>query len=339
VEKRDIDEIVNRLLSTKGVFSSAELVKATGLSRQALHRHLTRMLADGRLVRAGEGRGARYHEPENVFHRFLSKRDFRGEDEIWADVRRSIPRLADHPAASAIYAYAFTEMVNNALDHSESETIDVHGKVDSSGGNAWFAVNDAGIGAFENVRRCLALPSLLDAVEAISKGKVSTQPDRHSGEGIFFSSKMGNAFSIKANGLIWIVDNARDDQWIARAPEAPGTSVDLQVSLTTTVTPKSVFERYSHDFEFDTSRVVVKLFERGGEYVSRSEAKRIVAGLERFREVVLDFNRVESVGQGFADEIFRVWARAHPETKLVPDRMNDVVTFMVERARRAASAE
>jgi hypothetical protein len=140
-----------------------------------------------------------------------------------------------------------------------------------------------------------------------------------------------------SNGLIWTVDNVRDDQWIAKAPEAPGTSVDLEVSLTTTLTPQSVFARYAHDFEFDTSRVTVKLFERGGEYVSRSEAKRVLAGLERFREVILDFNRVEAVGQGFADEVFRVWARSHPETKLVPERMNDVVTFMVERARRAAT--
>ena len=118
-----------------------------------------------------------------------------------------------------------------------------------------------------------------------------------------------------------------------------GHDGSLRAGPRASLTPKEVFERYSHDFEFDTSRVVVKLFERGGEFVSRSEAKRVVAGLERFREVVVDFHRVESVGQGFADEIFRVWARAHPDTKLVPERMVEPVAFMVERARRAASAE
>lgn len=334
--RRSVEEIVNRLLLKQGQFSSAEAVKALGISRQAAHKHLARMLANGMLTRTGSGRSARYLPPESAFHRFLGRRGL-AEDEVWADVRRSIPRLADYPAASAIYGYAFTEMLNNAIDHSGSADIEVHGRVDPFGGKAWFTIVDAGVGAFENVRRRFKLAGHLDAVEAISKGKVSTQPERHSGEGIFFTSKMGSTFSLRANDLAWIVDNARDDQWIAPAPAARGTTVDFEVSLATTVKMKDVFERYSHELEFDTSRVVIKLFERGGEYVSRSEAKRVLAGLERFREVSLDFHRVESVGQGFADEIFRVWARAHPKTKVVPERMNEVVAFMIERARRAAT--
>jgi DNA-binding IclR family transcriptional regulator len=48
-------EIVNKLLLTKESFSSAELVAAAGLSRQALHRHLSRMVDAGELVRVGRG--------------------------------------------------------------------------------------------------------------------------------------------------------------------------------------------------------------------------------------------------------------------------------------------
>jgi hypothetical protein len=51
--------------------------------------------------------------------------------------------------------------------------------------------------------------------------------------------------------------------------------------------------------------------------------------------VVIDFNGVEGVGQGFADEVFRVWARAHPQIELAPVGMSPAVAFMVERARRA----
>ena len=67
--------------------------------------------------------------------------------------------------------------------------------------------------------------------------------------------------------------------------------------------------------------------------VARSEAKRLLHGLEKLEEVMLDFQGVRSVGQGFADEVFRVWAQAHPGTRLVAEHMNDVVRFMVERAR------
>jgi len=71
--------------------------------------------------------------------------------------------------------------------------------------------------------------------------------------------------------------------------------------------------------------------------VSRSQARRLVSGLERFREVVLDFRGVELVGQGFADEVFRVWARQHLEVALIPIAMSPPVAFMVERAMQGAS--
>ena len=80
------------------------------------------------------------------------------------------------------------------------------------------------------------------------------------------------------------------------------------------------------------SHVRVKLFEHGSSFVSPSEAKRLLAGLERFAEVDLDFDKVESVGQGFADEVFRVWAKQHPEVRLVPTNMNDGVALMIGRA-------
>jgi len=77
---------------------------------------------------------------------------------------------------------------------------------------------------------------------------------------------------------------------------------------------------------------VVRLYAIGTEFVSRSQAKRLVHGLERFREVVLDFEGVDLVGQGFADEVFRVWARQHPEVRLIPTGMSEPIAFMVERA-------
>jgi hypothetical protein len=50
--------------------------------------------------------------------------------------------------------------------------------------------------------------------------------------------------------------------------------------------------------------------------------------------VVLDFEGVDLVGQGFADEVFRVWAQQHPDVLLIPTGMNEPVAFMVERAIR-----
>ena len=93
----------------------------------------------------------------------------------------------------------------------------------------------------------------------------------------------------------------------------------------------------TRNFEFSKTRTIVRLFTIGTEFVSRSQAKRLVRGLERFREVVLDFDGVDLVGQGFADEIFRVWARRHPEVRLVPTGMSEPIAFMVERAIRSGA--
>ena len=49
--------------------------------------------------------------------------------------------------------------------------------------------------------------------------------------------------------------------------------------------------------------------------------------------MTLDFSGVEVAGQGFCDEVFRVFARAHPQVTLEPVGMDPAVAFMVDRAR------
>jgi hypothetical protein len=190
-------------------------------------------------------------------------------------------------------------------------------------------VEDAGIGAFESVRLRLHLADALEALGEVSKGKVTTQPDRHAGEGLFFTSKAVDAFELHANGLVWVVE--RGDQAVLEEPVRPGTTVVVRVDLRTHRSMEELFAAYTTDLAFDRSRAAVKLFEHGIRFVSRSEAKRLARGLERFREVLVDFTGVEGVGQGFVDELFRVWARAYPGTHLEPVHMNRPVEFMVRR--------
>lgn len=85
------------------------------------------------------------------------------------------------------------------------------------------------------------------------------------------------------------------------------------------------------------TRTTVRLSDNGTYLVSRSEARRVLDNLERFNEVVLDFAQVEDIGQGFADEVFRVWACAHAGTRLLPVNMLEPVQYMVARAQRSAS--
>ena len=156
-------------------------------------------------------------------------------------------------------------------------------------------------------------------------------PERHTGEGIFFTSKVGDRFRLDSDGTQWLVDNLREDTAIGDEPSAPGTRVSFELGARARRRLDDVFREYTTDFEFDRTRTVVKLFEHGSEFVSRSEAKRLLHGLDAFREVVIDFRGVRRVGQGFIDEIFRVYAGEHPGTRLVPANASESVRFMLER--------
>jgi len=197
-----------------------------------------------------------------------------------------------------------------------------------------FEVSDDGVGIFEHLRERLGLDSCLEALQELSKGKVTTRPDRHTGEGIFFVSKAADFFLIDSGGLAWKVDNLRGDHAVANVEARVGTRVRFELDRRPARRLEEIFSEYTDEYEFSRTRIMIKLFEIGVRFVSRSEGKRLMRGLERFREVVLDFHGVEGVGQAFADEVFRVWARDHPHVTLVPTHMTESVGFMVERARR-----
>ncbi len=69
----------------------------------------------------------------------------------------------------------------------------------------------------------------------------------------------------------------------------------------------------------------------GDRLISRSQAKRLTSGFERFVDITLDFDRVEAVGQGFVDELFRVYQQAHPEIRFHYINANENVEFMIKR--------
>lgn len=65
--------------------------------------------------------------------------------------------------------------------------------------------------------------------------------------------------------------------------------------------------------------------------ITRSQAKRLLEGVEKFETVVFDFEQVKTVGQAFADEIFRVFRNQHPDIKLIPANASENVQKMISR--------
>ena len=104
---------------------------------------------------------------------------------------------------------------------------------------------------------------------------------------------------------------------------------------------REVFDAYTdpEEFTFDKTVVPLRLAQYEGEkLVSRSQAKRVALRFERFKRVELDFAGVSDIGQAFADELFRVFAAAHPTIRITPINTEPAVAQMIRRAVAAGAA-
>ena len=182
------------------------------------------------------------------------------------------------------------------------------------------------------------LKSELEAIQDLLKGKITTQPQSHSGEGIFFTSKAADVFILESFGLRLRIDNLIKDVFVEEIkPAKKGTKVIFRVDCHSKKHLNDIFKAYQTNpqtYDFNKTDIMVKLYTMGTIYISRSQARRVLSGLDKFKTVVLDFDKVPTVGQAFADEIFRVFKLKHPEIKIMPINMNEGVKFMVERVEK-----
>ena len=305
------------------------------ISRQAVNKHLNRLVEEDCLSVQGKTRSKTYKlRPKLEWSGSFQIDDGLEEDVIW---RREIePRLGKMPDnVSDIWHYGFTEMFNNAIDHSGGTTILVHLSISAI--NTQIALYDDGVGIFKNIQTQLDLLDERHAVLELAKGKLTTDPDRHTGEGIFFTSRMFDDFEILSGGTYYSHKFGENEDWILERDKfKSGTSVWMKLNNHTSRTSKKVFEKFTSgdDYGFTKTVVPVKLAQYGDDkLVSRSQAKRLLVRFDRFKTVVLDFGGVDSIGQAFADQVFRVFQNVHPEVELLEINANQSVKAMIRRAK------
>lgn len=68
-------------------------------------------------------------------------------------------------------------------------------------------------------------------------------------------------------------------------------------------------------------------------FFSRSQAKRLLTGVDGFTHVILDFQRVDEIGQGFADQIFRIFVRDNPTIKLEAINTSETIKKMINHVK------
>jgi anti-sigma regulatory factor (Ser/Thr protein kinase) len=329
-------ERVRRLVERRGEVQNRAVVRALSVSPATAHRLLQALVTSGVLERHGKGRAARYRL-RRLRRRF--RRAGLDEHRAWEAVAGEIARIRPlEPDEARSLAYAASEILNNAVDHSGGRYVEVAVCFERKGATV-VTVRDDGVGVFRRVREDFGYATPAEAIVQLEKGKLTSDPAHHSGEGLFFSSKAVSRFRLESQRTAWLVDNLIHDSGIGPSEVRRGTRVQLDVVPRHVPRLEEVFGAYTDpaSLRFTSTRATIKLAALGATLVSRSEAKRLLARLTDFERVTLDFSGVEVVGQGFCDEVFRVFARAHPKLKLEPFGMSDPVTFMVERARAAAA--
>lgn len=312
----------------------AKVVARFGISRQAAHRHVKALVDEGALVPSGSKRGRSYALAVLDSKTEVLPLEGLEEHAVWRSHAAELMEAVPGPVVELAH-FCFTEMVNNAIDHARGTNLRV--RLDRTPLYVRMRVGDDGVGIFKKIREALGLDDERHAMLELTKGKFTTDPKAHSGMGIFFTSKSCDSFSIMAGGIYfghsrsgrdWLMDDIVD-------ADLAGTHITMTIDLDTNKRLNSIFKEYSTPDNPGFSRTIipVAVAQFGDEnLISRSQAKRVLARVEKFKEVMFEFDKVSIIGQSFADEIFRVFAQEHPDVVLTYVQANPQVAAMIELA-------
>jgi len=312
---------------------SKALQDAKGTTRQAASLLLKRLVIQGLVKDKADTRPKLYEQPILMANTISVPIAGLEEHVVWGREFRPVFAQYMGEEALSVWEYGFTEMLNNARDHSEGTKVTITACIRAGGTSV--SMEDDGEGIFKRITRICKLPDERQAILELAKGKLTTDPDNHSGEGVFFSSRAFDEFEILSGGLVFHHQDGKEDLLVERERESSGTVVWMAHGNHTQRQMKDVFDEFAEPDEYTFSKTVVpvKLARFGEEgLVSRSQAQRLLARVDRFKVVLFDFADVESVGQAFADEIFRVYAKAHPEVEIAPIHASEQIRNMISRA-------
>lgn len=315
-----------------------DTINEFGVTRKTVHRHLKALVDGGDVNAQGETKSRTYTLACKFSKHFnIDVAPELEEHIIWEQKVR--PLITDlQPNIIDICHHGVTEMVNNVIDHSESKTLRI--VVYRTVVSLTIHVIDKGVGIFAKIQKDFNLHDPRHALLELSKGKLTSDSEHHSGEGIFFTSRMFDRFFIRSGRMLYAFATTDGEDYLFETSDKvnyEGTRITMNIAFSSTRDSTEVFDMYTtgdDDHQFSKTHVPVDLASyENDQLVSRSSAKRVLARFNRFKEVWLDFQGVDKIGQAFADEIFRVYAKAHPEISFTVTNANPNVEKMILRAR------
>ena len=309
----------------QNVENPSQIVSDTfGINRNTVHTYINELVEKNVIKRVKRGI---YSLVKTEYNYCLKKEknEIQNETDIFYKcLKNHISNLSD--SIKEIWEYTFSEMVNNVIDHSGADNLFI--KVNQDYLKTEVVIIDDGVGIFEKIKNYFSLPSLEDAICELFKGKLTTDATRHSGEGIFFSSRIMDSFTIWSSEKVFTHNKFDNNSLMNFSKLEKGTVVVMSISNFSNKKTAEIFDKYTNkDNNFTKTSIILKnVFDSSP--ISRSQARRVLNGLEKFEEIVLDFENVLWMGQGFAHQIFVIYKQNNPKIVITPINMNEDVTKM-----------
>lgn len=337
ISQKKKEQIINYMLNK--IDMNEDVVKKTinrfNISHTTVYRYLKELEKSNLIIKSKNGEFTLAEKRTT----FSFKNHNLEEDAIFYNNIENI--ICDFPDnVRKIWTYAFTEMFNNAIEHSESDEIIC--EIFRTSINTTILIIDTGIGIFKKIKDHYNFNSLDDAICELFKGKLTTAKENHSGEGIFFTSRLMDVFMLFSDGKIFTHDNHMEtidtiDEYseLGELLKKKGTVVFMRLDNNSHKELREVFDSYSDiDGGLTQTSIPMKNVFNNAFPVSRSQARRLCNRLEQFKEVELDFTNVDEIGQGFADELFVKFAARHPEVRLIPTNTNEYIKKMINHVAK-----
>ena len=340
VNQEKVKNYILRLIKNARKDYIKATMEAFDISKTSVYNYVKQMEKDD-LIKKNEGG---YVLQTSFYHYSFKNDGSLGEDRVYNQFISSHIQFKKN--VNSIWNYAFTEMMNNAIEHSEAQNICVG--IFQNCLETQILIRDDGIGIFKNIQRFIKENknqniSLQECVSLLFAGRFTTAKQYHTGEGIFFTSHIMDEFVIYSDDNFFTRNNFSslqvEDENLHNFMNMDKVTV---VRMTLSNNTKKVLSEVFNDFApvdegfVKTSIPIAHMFP-GGNPVSRSEARRLLESISVFTDINLDFSGVDEIGQGFAHELFVLGKQKHPHINLKTTNTCKEVQDMIKRVISTAS--
>jgi anti-sigma regulatory factor (Ser/Thr protein kinase) len=314
----------------------SEVARRSGGSMRRARALVTQLESLGWLVREGTPRRPRWRP--GALRQVVQRYELAGLEEDLPWRRDFAPCFELAPHVARLAQHVFMELVNNAIDHSGGTSVTV--SMRQTPLHLQLLVSDDGVGLFERVSHAHAIHDPALAMFELAKGRLTSQPARHAGRGLYFAARAADVFDLHANREAYQRRHLEGRGWMrTRAAADHGTTVFVGIALDTERTLDDVLRSASTDgtgYAIERVSVPLRLLVTNGNALdSRAQARRVAARLAELEAAELDFDGVAEIGHSFADELFRVLPSMQPKLALVPVNAAAPVARMIQMVRAA----